>query len=380
MEGRATSVSKASLTLLGTIIGAGVFGLPALFSYVGFWPGTLLFWFLAGIMLLTHVYLVEIILAFRKKMRLAGYAREVLGKRGFIMASITYPGQIIGVNLIYIILGGAFLSMLGHGIGLHQPLVFWQLLFWAIGGAIVLSGFKFLATFETIATWFLIGSMVVVIGLSTGSWNIRALSYADWSHFFVPFGVFLFSLFGVSVISEIVELSGRNREKAFRAVTIGTLGAALLSWAFGVSLYLAVGRVGRDPFDLISALPSSWSWLLPVFGILAIITSFVTTAEDLKQTFHFDFHLRPRASWLLALFIPLLLFITQRDFLSTVDFVGTVFGGLNCLLVIFIALKLFAHRRKKSPAPVVWSFAGSIVLLLVFMIGILHKFLYQPLV
>ncbi len=378
MEERKKRIGRATLAFIGTSIGAGVFGLPSLFSYVGFWPGTVLFLLVALVMWLTHLYSVELILHFKKPMRLPGMAKAALGEWGFVAAGVTYPLQIIGVNLIYVILGGTFLSSLAHSIGIGLPLVFWQLLFWAIVAVIVLFGLKLMSRVEAWATWLLIGSMVLVVGLSAPKWEFSLLPRADWSNFFLPFGVFLFTLSGLSVVGEIVELVDRKRSDARWSVSVGMLVSVVLSWVFGVGMYLAAhGVIGRDPSALIGVLPGAWSWFIPLFGFLAIITSYLTTAEDLKASFHLDFHLKEAYAWLVAVGAPLILLFTQRDFLTTVDVVGTVFGGINALLVIFMAMKLFVP--KKIP-PRVWSFFGSIVLLLVFMIGILHKLLYKPLI
>lgn len=378
MQRRETSVVRATLTLMGGMIGAGIFGLPALFAYVGFWPGTILFWALAGVMLVTHVYFADIILAFRKRMRLAGYAREVLGKHWFVIAGFTYPAQLIGVSLIYIILGGSFLAAIFALLGIHLPLIFWQLLFWLVGAIIVFFGLRFFVKVDSIATRLLIITILVITLLSVRSWNVATLSYADWSHAFVPFGVFLFSLFGIQAIGETVEVAGRTRARAMRAVIGGTLIAAFLSWMFGVSIFLALhGHVGRNPTDLVTSLPHVWSWLILVMGLLSVSVAFITVAEDLKNTFHLDFSLHERPAWALAVFLPLILFVIQRDFLATVDFVGMIFGAFNSFLVIFIAYKLFFHKVRK---PLFWSAFGSVILLLIFVLGILHKFLYQPLV
>ena len=378
MEIRSKRIQKATLALIGTIIGAGVFGLPALFSIVGFWPATVLFSLLTGVVLLTHLFYVEIILAFKKRMRLAGYAREVLGKWGYVVAGVTYPLQIIGVNLVYLILGGAFLSSLAALIGIRADAVIWQLVFWFIGATVVLLGLSFLAKVEAVATWLLIASMVLIVGLSASHWDASALIRADWTHFFLPFGIFLFAISGLPVIAEVVEIVGRKRKDSLTAVIVGTLSAAFLSWLFGAGLFLAAhGAIGRNPSDLILMLPHAWSWLIPLMGFLAIITSYMTTAEDLKESFDLDFRISEWWAWAIALLAPLLLLATRQNYLSVLDMVGTVFGGITSLFIVFIAMKLFYGKANR---PAYWSVFASVIILLVFAAGILYKFLYQPFV
>jgi amino acid permease len=44
---------RATLTMIGTIIGAGIFGVPAMFEKTGVLVGTVTFWFIAAIVLAT---------------------------------------------------------------------------------------------------------------------------------------------------------------------------------------------------------------------------------------------------------------------------------------------------------------------------------------
>ncbi len=366
---------KATLALIGTIIGAGVFALPAMFSRVGFWPATVLFWFLTAVILLTHLYYAEIILKFKDKQRLAGYAGKVLGSWGYVVGAITYPLQAIGVNLIYIILGGTFLGMVMSLVGIQVPLLIWQLAFWAFGAIIVLLGLRVMAKVEAWLTGLLIISVIGIVGCTAPQWNTNLTIGGDWSGLLIPFGVFLFSISGVSVISEMADIVGRNKTWLRRAVWIGTLGAALLSWLFGAGLFLASkGQIGTQPADLIKMLPVFWRWMIPVMGLLAVVTSYVTSAEDLKKTLQLDFHLKKRMAWVIGLFSPLLLFAVERNWLQAIDLVGTVFGAVNAFLIVFIAAKLF-HGAKKTPF--LWSLFGAVIILLTFVIGILHRFLYS---
>lgn len=371
MEERAKSVRKSTLTVLGTIIGAGIFGLPALFSQVGFWPGTLLFWSLALLVLLTHFLYIEIILRTKERMRLAGHARHWLGPIGFGIAAFTYPLQIVGVNFVYLLLGGEFLAAMARGLGLGGGVLFWQMLFWIGGSLTVFVGLKFVAKVEGVATWLLIVALLLVIMVASGTIHEGRAPVAQWHVFFLPFGVFLFALSGMSIIGEAADLVNRNRKNTYVAVTMGTLGAALLSWLFGAVMALAAGgRIGRTTADLIALLPGAWAWLIPVMGFLAVLTSYITTAQDLKASLHLDFHAPKKVAWFLALFAPMvLLFLTARDFLSVIDVVGTVLTGANGVLIAFIAWNVWIKNRALT-----WMMVASPLVAAAFLFGIIHKF------
>ncbi len=366
--------------LIGTIIGAGIFALPAAFTRVGFWPATVLFWFLAAVVLVTHLFFAEIHLWEGARVRLAGAAKREFGPAGFWLATLTYPLQIIGANVAYLILGGDFLAALAKhwSMPIQLPLLLWQLLFWIGAAWSVLIGLRLVAKLESLATWFLIGSLLLIAVLTLrSSWAIavaQSWSSGKWELTFVPFGVFLFSLTGLSVIGEVVEILRRRRQEVYRAITVGSLGAALISWVFAVALFAAGGTRGGETILL---LPAPWGWLLPLAGFLAVATSFIPLAEDLKETCAIDFHFSERAAWGLALCLPLiLLFLTARNFLATIGVVGSVFGATNGILVALVAWHMYARRNGTRRPPAFGRALLVGIVVAVYLGGILHWFFF----
>lgn len=359
--------------MTGTIIGAGIFALPAAFSRVGFWPGTFLFFFLAAIVIITHLLYVEVILASKGNLRLPGYAHAGLGELGFRAATISYPLQIIGSNVAYIILGGEFFSILARHFGLNIPTSLWQLAFWVGGAVTVLFGLRFVAAVEFYATGFLLAALLIAVAVVGPLVDTSLVQIGSPTGWLLPFGVFLFSLSGLSIVSEVVELAGRKRAWSYAAVTIGTGTAALFSWMFGVTMYLAArGYPIRTTAELISVLPNAWAWLIPLLGFLAVGTSYITTAKDLEAALRNDYKLKPRESVAVALLTPLALFILiARDFLSTIGFVGAVFVGMNCIMVCLLALKEFHKLKRRFPRIMVSTLTVFVISVYVF--GIFQK-------
>ena len=102
----------AVFSLVGTTIGAGIFGLPYVFSKAGFFVALAELAVIAFIVLLVQQMMGEIALRTEGKKRLAGYIAQYLG--GFwrpLGALSTILGG-VGVLLVYIILAGNFLSSL----------------------------------------------------------------------------------------------------------------------------------------------------------------------------------------------------------------------------------------------------------------------------
>lgn len=365
--------TKAILLVAGSIIGAGIFGLPAAFAEVGFWPGTILFFFLAGIVMATHLMYAEVILATKKKMRLTGYAQEGLGKFGFRLATLSYPLQLIGACIAYIILGGEFIQILMQQVGVGIALPVWQLGFWALGALIVLYSLRFVSLFESWATTFLLLAIVIAVVVSFPFVEFANIELGNPDKWFLPFGIFLFSLSGLSIMSEAVEIAGRKRMHAYGAVSIGTIIAALFSWVFGVTIYLAArGYRIETTHDLISVLPAGWEWLIPILGFLAVITSFIAISEDLEATLHTDYKLKPKMASAIAIFTPLILFILiTRDFLATISFVGSVFVGLNAIIVCLLTWKVVTHY--KNTVARVTASVFTVFVMSVFIFGVVLK-------
>ena len=112
------NVIYALATLIGTIVGAGVFALPHVFEKAGFIVGLIFLLVFAAITTLIHLLYGEVVLRTKEPHRLIGFATTYLGKRwGHSGAWLVLFG-LFGSLLAYIILGGKFLFILfgGHGI------------------------------------------------------------------------------------------------------------------------------------------------------------------------------------------------------------------------------------------------------------------------
>ncbi len=371
------SVFKSVLTVMATIIGAGIFALPPLFMEVGFWPGTILFGLITCLILITHLFMVEIVLTHKHGSRLTGFVQKELGPFAHWISAWTYPLQIVGANFAYIILGGEFLSLLFSWVGYQMPVLGWQMVFWAIGSIIVFKGLSIVAKIESFAAWMLILSMLTVAIISTYV-AIPSVSFQflhTWNPSWLPFGVFLFALSGLSVIGTAVDLVRYRAIDAYRAVTIGTVSAAVLSWLFAVTLVIASPHpLSSNPLELIQSLPIGLGWLIPLVGFLAVATSYITTAQELKMTLDHDFRFSESLSWMVAMGVPfLLLLVTNRDFLSVVGTVGAVFGSINGIFVALIVMKIFErHPRHES----LYMFVLPILVILTYLIGMFQKLLF----
>lgn len=335
-------VVQATLAMLGTIIGAGVFAIPSVFKQFGLIGGTIVYWLVAVLVLVTHLLMMEVVIRRQRagKMRLPGHVGAVLGKPWSILAFASHPGQTIGACLAYIILGGEFLYAIG-GMRLVPSILFWQGIFWLGGAITVLIGMKLVAKVESVLTWLLLAALLVssIVFFRQADPNLFFAWQGSWA--WSPLGILIFSLFGLTVIPEIVDLSGGKREQASLAITLGSILAAMFMWVFGIMAYAAAPDAAASAAGYASVMPVAFRWIIPCVGFLAVATSFITLMEGLKNMLSFDAKLHKHTAVVIALAAPvILLLLTKRNFLSTVGFVGGVFSALNGAFATAMAAKL----------------------------------------
>lgn len=365
------SLIRSTLTVIGTIIGAGLFGLPAMFARLGLWYGSLLFVGMSAVVLVTHLLLVELTLAEKIQRRMPGFVARWLGPWGGRVAGIVYPAQIIGADIAYILLGGAFLDLAARQFGIAIHPILWQWLFWVVMAYIVYRNLAFVAKVEAWATWLLLAALLSLTLLITphAVQMVPDLQVGSWV---LGFGIILFALTGFTVIPEAVELVGRNRKLAWLAVSAGTLFSAVVSWFFGVRMYEATGGVLTDALAYISVIPPTWLWLLPVFGFLAVATSFITCTEDFQASLMYDLGWDERAAWGVVVGAPLAIsMVLKQEFIAIASFVGAVFVGTSGLLIALAAARLGASRRRR------FLLVGGVVGSCAYVLGIVHAVL-QP--
>ena len=111
-------------TLVGTIVGAGILGLPYVISKVGFVYGSVLIVLLGLAFLLLNLCMGEIVLRTRQQHQLTGYAAKYLGQKGKWIMTLTLILSIYGALTAYLIGEGETLHAIFGGSSLLYTLIF----------------------------------------------------------------------------------------------------------------------------------------------------------------------------------------------------------------------------------------------------------------
>lgn len=351
----------ATLTMVGTIIGAGIFGVPYVMSRAGVPVGLVYIALLGGAMVLTHGMYAKIAIATPGKHRLVGYARRHLGPGAARVASLTNPLGHLGALLAYLILAGIFLETLLGGSAL-----FWTVAFFLATSFLLGLPFRRAEFIEGVLTWALLALALAVVYFvlpHARAGNLVAVNLGEW---FVPYGVILFSLSGASAIPDMVESLRKNVRRSLVSTTVGTTIAVLMTALFGVVVAGATGSGTTD--DAISGLvPVVGRWIVlggAALGLLAVLTSFITIASNLKEQFEYDFKFSPASSWAITALVPFLAFLLgARSFIGVLGFVGAVFGVVDGILIMLIARRIIRG----------WLRAATVPLILLFLVGIVAE-------
>ena len=336
--------------LLGTIIGAGIFGIPYVIAKSGIIPGFFYLLILGGAFLLIHLFFGEIVLRTKEKYRLVGYAQKYLGNWGRILITISTILGLTGALLAYIILSGDFLKIIFSFLNL--PSFYFSLMFWAILSYFIFRGIKLIAPAELLMNIVFFFIIFLIFCFALPKLNLQNFSLINFEHIFLPYGVILFSLVGWMAIPIISEtFKGLEVKKNLKKVIISAiLIVVFLYFLFALAV---IGVSGKN------TTPEVFQGLLPylgqkivifgaLLGILAIVTSFLILGNYFKNTLFYDYKIPKWISASIACGLPFILFLIGfREFIEVSGFVGTIIGVIEggAIVLIFKKAKTMSDRQ-----------------------------------
>lgn len=341
---------RAVAMLIGTMVGVGIFGVPYVMVQSGVVIGLVHFAVLTAVILLVHLAFAEITLRTQAHHRLVGYAGVYFGTPAKAIAACSAILGMYGALLAYIIVSGQFLAQL-VGPTLGGSATTYSFIFAILGALAVAKGLRLIEELEFVLTAFifLAIALIAIVGL-------QRIDPIHWTginlrHAFLPYGVVLFSLGGVSAIAELRDIL-RGRERLLpRAIAWGTILASLLTVLFAL---VVVGVSGPHTTEeaiagLAPSLGNSIVVLGAFLGFLTIATSFLMLALYVREVYEYDFHFPRWASFVLAVVVPVVIFaLGNPGFIQVVIVTGAIFGGLDGILVALIALRA-RSRGDRTP-------------------------------
>ena len=335
MKGKTSILAAASL--IGTIIGAGIFGIPYVMAKSGVASCFFYFLILGVAVIVLHLLYGEVVLRTKEKHRIIGFTEKYLGKKAKSLITVAAILGAIGALLAYIILAGHFLNLIFPSLTALQL----SLISWIVLSIFVFWGIKSIAWSELLINIAFFAVCSLIFFLCFPKINLSNFSFINKSYVFLPYGVILFSLIGWNAIPEIEGLltNKKNLKKVIFWSLIFILG---FSFLFGLIISGVTGQsTTKEAFaGLLPVFGPGLTILGGLFGFFAVATSFLVIANYLKNTLHFDYKIPYSFSFSIACFSPLILFLLGiKEFIWVIAFVGAFLGLTEGTAIVLIYRK-----------------------------------------
>lgn len=330
-------------TIVGTTVGAGIFGMPYVISKSGVVPGFFYFVLLGGSVLLLHLLFGEIVLRTDGQHRLIGYAQIYLGQREKILATFSNVVGSIGALVAYIIIGGGFLRTIFLPLW-DIPAFYWALFFWLTLSIFIFRGIKFIAPLELAMNVIFISIIFFIFVIAIPKFDIQDTVLFDLQNIFSPYGVLLFAFAGWLAIPEAASiLQGKEERRLLKkTIVLAALVAAFLYFIFVLAVIGVNGSgISRDALTgLVPILGEKIVILGSIFGVAAVAASFLVLGNYLKNALHYDYKVSWFFSVAVACGVPIVLFLFGfREFIKTIGLVGALIGAFEGVIIIRIFRK-----------------------------------------
>lgn len=330
--------------LIGTTIGAGVFSLPYSFSKSGWGVSVCGLVFLGLIMTALNLFYSRVILASQGDHQLVGYVKKYLGSFWQKIALFALLFSLNGVMVAYVILGGEFLALL---LG-QSPHFLYSLWFYLIIAFLFMRRFEFLAKAESFFSIILLG-LFMIFPILVIKWATPSqISFIGHRPLFF-WGPTILALAGFSAVPEVEEILRRSkqREKLNQVVIIGTWLPVLVYGLFAFSVYTVTGAfTTADALTGLVQLMPNIVRLASGIGLLALLTSFLSLANVVKETYYRDLNINENLAKVLALIPPIIgIFLSLPQLADIISFVGAVGLAITSSLICLLFSRVEKNKQ-----------------------------------
>ncbi len=354
--------------LMGTIIGAGILGLPYVIMKSGYFIGALHIILIAVIMAIIMLYLGEIALRTKVNHQLPGYAQKYLGRNGKKWMFIATAFGIYSAITAYLIGEGRSLSYLLFDSASYQFQM--GLLFWLFLSAITYFGIKALEEGEIIGVTFVFVMIISISVFFANKVDITNLSYIFPTNLFVPFGVVLFAFLGFSAIPEIESVLGDEKKPMKKIIITAYAVVAIIYLLFAA---IVIGYKG-DFTPEIATIGLGKPFI--ALGMITMFTAYLALSVAMTDVIRLDYNKSRKQAWLYTIFIPLVAYIflnltNNAIFTKVLGVGGVISGGLTAILILKMVRKAKEEGEVRPSYSMPYSDFISWILIAIFVIGAL---------
>lgn len=337
--------------MIGMIFGAGIFALPYVFSQSGIFWGAIHFFVAFFVLVFLHFLYGEVAYYTKGRHRFTGYVEIFLGKRAKQLAFFTTIASYYGTLLVYGLLGGNFLSNFIQGN--HAKEI--SILFFVAAALFLLLRMAKIAEINFYLSIPLFGFVIYLLfvcfpGIKIGNFAVNPALNGNW---FLPYGVWLFALSGFAALPETRDIFAGRGIKIFKKVILISISVSALFYLlfiFGVWGASGAQTTSDALSGLVNILGQKALMAGSLVGFLAVFTSYLALAIDMKNIFRFDYKMAKLPAWFLTVVPPLALFLLGAvDFVKILSIVGVL--GLGTLGIFIILMARNLRKRIKNNDP-----------------------------
>lgn len=361
---------EAVATLIGTVIGAGIFGIPYVVAKSGFLIGAFYIVFIGLSILMINLYIGEITLRTKGDHQLTGYAEKYLGKWGKRIMAFSMLFGIYFALTAYLIGEGEVLSAIFGG-----PPLLYSLLFFIIVSAIIYIGLRLIKRFEVLLSLIFLFIIFLIIAFSFVKIDLTNLAHLNLAYLFLPYGVVLFAFLGAVAIPEMKEELVKHKKLLKKAIILGSLIPLIVYLIFS---FVVVGVTGLKTTEIATIglgnlIGEKMILFGNLFAIFAMATSFLTLGLALKEMYNYDYRLNKKIAWLLTCSVPLILILLGvKSFIKTIGIAGSIAGGIDGILIVLMFWRVKKLGERKPEYSLSKHKLIGMILMLVFILGIAY--------
>lgn len=339
---------RAVGSMIGAVVGVGIFGLPYAFAQSGFLIGVIELIFIGLLVFSLQLMFADVVIRTPGKHRLVGLIARYLGPGWGYAVTPVFAASLWGAMLAYMIVGGDFLfNLFGSVFG--GPPVAYALAMAVIAALLTYRGVSFLVRLEVFIVGCLLFLFVFMFFASVPNIHPGNLLTVDLAKAWIPYGVILFSVSGLGIIPEMKHILGAKNEHRLPQAIFTAMAVILLM--YGLFALAIVGVTGSETteaaFDgLVPVLGPTFRIAAALLGSIVVSSIFSILAVELQGVLRYDYGFSLHRAWFVTLAVPVALYLLGvREFIGLVGFVGAVFSGLLALFMIAAY-----ERMRRSPA------------------------------
>ena len=327
--------------LIGTLVGAGVLGLPYAASKTGLIPAIFILFGVMLLMLFT-AFIVLKLSADRGGAQMSTIAQNNLGNAGGWIMYLSIMIMGFGAFLAYVSGMGSILTNL---FGINE--IIGALLFWVFASTVIYSGLEASGKTEVIMNLLLLGLFIGVTIMLLPHANVENALYVDLGGVLSMIGVVIFAFGFHTVIPDVYQGLG-SYEKTKKVIILAFLIPTVIYAVFMIIFLMVFGK--NTPQVATQELESIYQKMGTIVGnalpLIAITTSYIGLGIAQQSNSKEFLGLKKPVAWALTAVPPVIVYLAGvRNFADVLSFAGNT-GNLMAFIILPVLIWIIRRFLK----------------------------------